>query len=447
MHLYIDYNKNIDDNLIKLWFNHYNELKIQFGIYVEKDDINYFKEKYSFIIDNIITTIPKNIVKITEKDFLFSYSKTNDDIMLLSYNVNESFFNELENESICIGRLFQVPIKNKLMYSTFEIPDFILYQHKNHTNYTIDGLKIRGGKKISNSIVCLNMNPSKVSNDFEYYETNILIYKYIINEKRELTNPYFFIVYLKYSMNIFVNKEKQYGIIWIPKCGCTTITNIFCEINNIFLEKEESKRSLLFYRPQYRYNQYLQNIDLIGFIRNPYERFLSSFLDKNIIKSDSIYLQLHGFLDYKKKYEKNSISNLLDYLSKNGYISNHYQPISNYNREIPYYKDLEYKIYKIEENMNENLYFFLQKYHHTLEKKDILQKCDNSICKQNNTKNKMNNFKIFHFQYFNEFEWESYLEKNIIDYKLIIESDIDLKNKIYTLFKSDFIKYNYSFDL
>jgi hypothetical protein len=32
-------------------------------------------------------------------------------------------------DSICIGKVFYVPIKDKPVFTTFEIPDFIIYKH------------------------------------------------------------------------------------------------------------------------------------------------------------------------------------------------------------------------------------------------------------------------------------------------------------------------------
>jgi hypothetical protein len=164
-----------------------------------------------------------------------SYTVDENNTMILSYNIDET---DLQLENNIIGRLFYVPIKSKILCTTFEIPDFIIYQHENHTNFTIDGIKIKHGTEkdsnihfISNSIVSLNMNVSKVAYEHEYYETNILVNNCSINIDKV---PIFFNnVYNHVLRNIFVNKEKQYAIIWHAKCACTTITDIFCLVNNI----------------------------------------------------------------------------------------------------------------------------------------------------------------------------------------------------------------------
>jgi hypothetical protein len=226
MLFYILYKRTFDDTLFKLWLNHYKILQIPYNIYVDKNDIDFFTSNYPHT-KNIIHTIPQNITMLTEFDFLMSYSVDENDIMILSYDINH---NELLLENNIIGRLFYVPLQSKIMYTTFEIPDFIIYKHENHTNFTIDGIKIKNidsqnnTRIISNSLVSLNMNVSKVAYEDEYYETNILVNFCSINTNKE---PVFFTnIYNNLLRNVFVNKEKLYAIIWHAKCACTTITDI-----------------------------------------------------------------------------------------------------------------------------------------------------------------------------------------------------------------------------
>ena len=447
MHFYLHYNRNVDDTIFKLWLNHYERLNMKYAIFVLSNDMDYYRQKYSFSLKNLIEKIPENVLQISEKDFLFPYKKTDDDIMTLTYDVNTEFYNEFEEKSSVVGRVFSVPVKQKLLYSTFEIPDFIIHKHANHTNFTVDGLKINGGGSPSESIVCLNMNISNVAFDQEYYETNIIINQYVlIPPNNSILELYFTIVYVNYCMNVIVNKEKQYGIIWYPKCGCTTITNMFCLINNINLEEAKPKRSLNHFIPKYRYNCYLQNIDLISFVRNPYNRFLSSFIDKHVFKTDNIFLQLNGYLDYRAKFSRDCIIHLCYYLLNNGYISDHYILYSRFNGNIPYFQNLKSKIYKIEENLNENLYSFFEKYHTNIDKTIILKEHENSICNKNNSNGKMNeiNKSIKHFD---EVQWKLFLQQFNIDYKMIINGDNDLRNIIYTIFQQDFEKFGYSMNL
>ena len=176
MIFYIEYDKTYEHVLFRLWLNHYKKLNLEFKIYVQDEDIVYFQNVYSSFSSYTINYIPDINFKLTEKDFLFAYSKDLEtDIMRLDYNID---IESLKNDPLIIGKVFYVPVKNKIPYTTFEIPDFIVYQHANHTNYTIDGMKINKNLTkpffISNNIVCFNMNISKVAYELEYYETTIL---------------------------------------------------------------------------------------------------------------------------------------------------------------------------------------------------------------------------------------------------------------------------------
>ena len=163
-------NENTNTQLLLLWFLHYIKLNLLFKIVVENiDKINYsykyidnkyFIKKINISSDNII---------LTEYDFIFSYKKQ-DECMILSREILETQLNTPQ----IIGRVFSVPINDKPIYTTFEIPDFILYNHTDHTNYTIHGIKIDNNSNVSKNIVCLSMIISKYAMKTEYYENNIL---------------------------------------------------------------------------------------------------------------------------------------------------------------------------------------------------------------------------------------------------------------------------------
>jgi hypothetical protein len=453
MHLYVHYKRTFDENIFRIWINHYNRLSIEYGIFVESADLDHFKFLFDFSSKNIIDTSPKDVLQITEKDLLFPFSKTPDLIMQLSYSPDEDFYHELKYNSTTIGRLFYVPVFNKLMYSTFEIPDFILYQHQNHSHFKIHGIKVNGGGPPSSSIVCLHLDVLHNNNKpNEYYETNIVINRYVsLSPENKIIDPFFSNVYLHYKMNVIVNKEKQYGIVWYPKSACSTLSNLFCLVNQIDLEEPKPKRSLNFFLHQYRFHSYLENIEMIAFVRNPYTRFLSSFIDKHIFKTDDIFLTLEGYQDYRQQYPKDCIYNLCKYLLNGKYISDHYLPMIHFAPLFNEYSDSmsspshNSKIHwhKIEDHMNENLYSFLKKYHPDLEKNKILTEHENSICQKNNSPNKINELNPY-VKYFDENQWKLYLDRFNINYQFIIDADPELKEMIYTLYKHDFEKFGYA---
>jgi hypothetical protein len=445
MLFYIHYSKSFDDTLFKFWLNHYCKLKIPYGIYVEFKDLPFFLVNYPNS-KNILYSVPNNITKITEKDFLMSYTVDENDIMILSYTIDAK---ELQKENNTIGRVFSVPIKNKIMYTTFEIPDFIIYKHKDHTNYTVDGIKIKHSesvntiKTISDSLVCLNMGISKVAYEMEYYETNFLVNSCSINNKDPLC---FNNIYKNVLMNTLVNKEKQYAIIWHSKCACTTITDIFAKVNNIDFNKLDSKISLSWAYNKYKYNCYLQNIDIISFVRNPYERFISSYIDKHVYKNDHIYLTLPGYHAFLKN-NNNNMYDLCKFLFSGAIISQHYTLLTKFNIHVPYYKSLQKKYYKIEDDLNKKLYNFLKKYHSEMDDLnfDYLNYYTNTIVyKQKQTKMDNQNIELIkELKYFTPEKWSKYLDKYNLNYKDIIENDQELKQLIYSIYEADFLEFNY----
>jgi hypothetical protein len=446
MLFYIHYKRTFDDTLFKLWLNHYGILNLPYSIYVEKDDIVFFTTNYPYT-KNILNYIPDNVTMLTEMDFLMSYSVNEDDIMVLSYNINA---NELHVENNIIGRLFYVPIESKILYTTFEIPDFIIYKHENHTNFTMDGIKVKPNTEkyntnfISNSIVSLNMTISKVAYEDEYYETNIIVNSCSSNNNESL---FFDNICNNVLKNIFVNKEKQYAIVWHAKCACTAITDIFCLVNKISFNKTQNNHlSLSWLYNKYRYNVYLQNIDIISFVRNPYERILSSYIDKHVYENEEIYLTFEGYNKFIKDNE-NTMNNLCKFLLSGEIITQHYTLVSEYNNNVPYYKSLNKTVVKIEDGLNKNLYKFLKKYHPELEscKSGILNYCaNNNVYKKEQMKlTNVDAELIRQLKHFTPEKWLEYLSIYNLIYKDIIENDPELKNLIYKLYEKDFLELNY----
>ena len=432
MSVYIVYTRQIDEFLFKMCIRHYTKTNLNFNIKVEDDDLSYFKNKYN----NLLYLMNKkyfaeNSIKVTEKDYLFSYRKDENDNMILSYDIDKNFV----NTSVCIGKVFYVPVANSPKYTTFEIPDFIIYGHEDHNNYKKEGLKLNGGDQVSKNIVCLNLNISSVSSETQYYENHVLFcdtgsFREIIGRNVNLTYP----------MNIIINKEKKYGIVWYSKCGCTTIANIFCKVNNIDIAKE-NRRSLNFHKTNYRYNVYLQNIEYISFVRNPYYRFISSFVDKNVDHTDEIFLQIEGYVSYIKAYMVDTMNNLADFLLKGGYITEHYKLLTDNDAN-----HIDSKVCKIEDNLNERLLEFLNNYHDNLDMNFIKTCRENINSHIKDTEDikeiKDENMDKYDFINYTKLDWLNYFTNNKLEYNKLLQNT-KLKELIYKVYKKDFIKFKY----
>lgn len=417
-------NKDTDKVLLYMFIKHYNTLNIPLYIHVS-DETN-------FEIDSRYITTNKDIIDscllLTENDFLFAYTiDENNDTMVLSYNIKISDF---DNPSI-IGRVFSVPVDNVEKYTTFEIPDFILYKHANHTNYTIDGIVNKNGNNLSDGIVCFNMKTSKFAMKTEYYQNDILIGGQICKN-----------IYVRYAGNVYINKKSMYGIIWHPKCGCTTICNYFCELNNI---DEDNSHLVNASNSKFRYNNYLQNIDVISFVRHPYYRFLSTYFNKHTDKKCPDYLKLDKYITYLRKYKncdtiQNMINYLIDYECKqkdnddDHAIDQHSSPISNcyYNK----YETLKYSTYHIEDGLNEKLDEFLSRFHNIE---------NNNTCVDNSTEKDYDAYKVNpSYKRYNQKDWQEYIKQNKIYPNYLAILDYELKNKLKKFYIEDLTKQNYS---
>lgn len=433
MIFYITYSPTFDDNTFKIWLNHYIHTGLDYKILVQPGHQETFIISYPLSVNNMLKEKPDNCLELTIHDFLFTYDHDDNGNIIMNYNFNTNFI----DDSIVIGKIFHVPIKDKTIYTSFEIPDFIVYKHEHHTNYTVHGIKLNGGNKISDNIVCLSTLPSIVTDNRSYMEC-YCIYGNLIS----------FNVYTHYMRNIVVNKEKRYGILWFPKCACTSIGKIFCSANKIKIHQDNQK-NLTYYRPKYRYNPYLQGFDFIVFGRNPYNRFVSSFIDKHVFQEDLQYLNLPGYKNFINNNE-NKILNMAIFI-QNNYISDHYLPFHKFDS----YNHIIYKMANVIENekkhslefnrmedgLNINIYNFLSKYHDNLNK-DLLNIYENSIVKKedNLTDNikKSNSINLVNFTIE---EWKNYLKNNILKYELILTNS--LKEKLYLIYQEDFNIFGY----
>jgi len=441
MIFFINYHPHFDDNTFKIWLNHYSFTGLEFNIVVSDADLTTFSSNYPYSISKIISEKPIDCLELTINDFLFTYDRDDNDNIVLNYNFDINFI----KKSLCIGKIFYAPIPDKPLYSTFEIPDFIIYKHSHHTNYTIDGIKINGGQQISDDIVCFSLKETKVMERTCYLET-LAIHGNLTSGNLVSGN-----VYNHFLRNIIVNKDLLYAIMWYPKAACTTIGNIFCCVNNIKINKSNEK-NLSYYRPKYRFNPYLQGLNIISFTRNPYYRFLSTYIDKHVYQDDLMYLNLPGYKAFIERFSPNLL-NLSTFIQSKNYISDHYLPFHHFEcynymmNKIKNTNDLEnkhiLKFYKIEDGLNNILYTFLSEFHHEIDI-SILNLHENTILNKQPFISTNYNEILSHdnLSIYNNDEWKVYLTNNALNYDKILTRE--LKNILYENYKEDFILFGYS---
>jgi hypothetical protein len=411
--LHINETTNMD--ILPLWINFYKNNNISFIIHTKLQldiDINLCTSNDDYLNK-------EKYIVVSEYDYLFSYKRGENNVMILSNDING-----IENEKSIIGKVFYVPVKDKKKYTTFEIPDFIIYKHDNHTNYTKDGIIVNNGYVPSNNFVCFSLQVSKVAMETEYYENDILFY---INNANN--------VYIDYIYNIFVNKEKKYGIIWHAKCACSTITAYFVNINNL---NNIIHTYDLCDNSTYRYNNYLQGFDIISFVRHPFFRFISCYFNKHIKKLDNYYLNINSYLNFLNIYNEDTLFNFADYLQNGNIIDDHSICISKMNY-FNKYKNLNYNIVHIEDiNLNKYLFNFFSKYHVIEELKLFLNITYSDTLNLNINKE---------YKYYNYNDWVKYLKINKIIPNYLCILDDEIIKKLNIIYKDDLVLLNYQNNL
>jgi hypothetical protein len=386
--------------------------------------------------NHIIYDKPKNAYEIKETDFLFAYTKDDTDTMILSRQIPNNDIEEI------IGRVFWVCIEKEEKFTTFEIPDFILYGHSNHTNFRIFGLTCNtNNTNLSDKIVCFSTEHTLNANtQLEYYKTNILSNNigFFSGESLIFEN-----IYKSMSLsNVLINKEKRYAFIWHHKCGCTTLISIFRKLNNIEDRGENHKIIHSFIPNKYRFNIYLQDIDLISFVRNPYERFLSTFLDKFVYQTDHIFFRLNGYKKYENSYKINNLINLSKFILDGNYISDHFTLMSN--TQIYFTNRQNFNricCKKMENGLNKQIYDFLLNYYseNELNKHKIMDFYENrrNYYEKDETKNEI----IDDLAFYDKDKWKEFLLQNKFQYYQALSKE--LQKNIYRIFFRDFTMFGY----
>jgi len=445
---YMKYSPKHDRHILfNLWVNHNMKAKLPFQIVVSRKYHAHFQQTHPHLFPFIQEHSNSSMVRITLYDFIYSYTVGPDDTMHLSYDLPPSFYQEIQQESasLVIGKVFYVPVLHKPIYTTFEIPDFILYRHQDHTNFCVDGIKIHGGENLfSSNIVCMSMKRSPVANDKEFYESTLMHRQY---QPGPVVFKNHFVIK---HVNLLVDKERKYALQWYTKCGCTTIINIFCDIHHIHIDDVFRRRCLSLDHQKYRYNGYLQNIQYIGFVRNPYHRFLSCYIDKHVLQTDPNYLSSKEYKSYLTKYQTDTLFHLCDFLQKGGYMTMHTVSIQNTNRHFFKHHKQPFapkSMYLIEEALNQPLYDFLKEYHPELEWRTVENTKENSISNKGvvllpslpETPERQS--VSISFEHYTVEQWKQYLQTHSIDYEELLAKDGSLQEKIYQLFQEDFIRY------
>ena len=204
---------------------------------------------------------------------------------------------------------------------------------------------------------------------------------------------------------------------WSPKCGCSRAKKIFWFLQNINIGHNPHTAN-----DSHPLPNDIENYTTIIFIRNPYKKIISGFLDK--------YRKNGEFRDLWK-YDKITFSTFVDELIKNDWKmveSHHFKPQTggNYNSNILRSKCL--KIYDIE-NID---YSFIESLYH--------KKIPEEFLKFNLMGHERKKFDHQFEEPVYDLDMDIYYDSNV-DMKYFYNEEI--KNKVYHFYKNDFLFFNH----
>ena len=252
--------------------------------------------------------------------------------------------------------------------------------------------------------------------------------------------------------DIYINKHKQFLLFWSPKSACTTLTEWF--IASLDLKEDSEKTDITTVRVSGKYYcrfrdiQRLKHYKKIIFIRNPFTRIVSAFVQKFIIgyegkKLDSLDkleffarevaqdIYRYKGIDYKD-YDGFTFIDFIDYIErkmseKNNTLNHHWSPQTGESVTFDYVCKVE-EISKDIDKLNK--IFNISNFKTPVLNKGVYgNNIDYSNEKLFNIKtNEIMNFKFkFKFNY-----------KNFYNHQLI--------ERVKTIYKEDFALGGYTFD-
>jgi hypothetical protein len=215
-------------------------------------------------------------------------------------------------------------------------------------------------------------------------------------------------------MYFIVNNDKKIIFGWSAKCGCSHIKRIFWNLDNDSCNNEPHIKIEELNKLPENTNEY----DIILFVRNPYKRAVSGFLDK--YKKDGPFRKMW-------KNEKITFSLFVDeIISENWGVIQKHHFIQQTSEKFDENKILQAKSYRIFDIENIDYSYIEMLYNKTINNDVLFIKNGHERKIYKNTIN----------DYVYDLEIEEYCENNI-DYKYFYNNEI--KNKIYKFYKNDFI--------
>jgi hypothetical protein len=226
-------------------------------------------------------------------------------------------------------------------------------------------------------------------------------------------------------MYFIINNDKKIIFGWSAKCACSHIKRIFWNLDNDNIDNEPHIKIEELNKLPDNVNEY----DIIIFVRNPYKRLVSGFLDK---------YKINGSFRNMWKNEKLTFSLFIDeIITENWEVIEQHHFTSQTSENFDENKILQSKSYKIFDIENIDYSYIEKLYNKSINNSVLFIKQGHERKTYKNTINyNVSNLEI-----------DEYFENNI-DYKYFYNDKI--KNKIYKYYENDFIfleKNDFNYDI
>ena len=227
---------------------------------------------------------------------------------------------------------------------------------------------------------------------------------------------------------------------WNPKCGCSFIKKLFKYLLNQEIKYTDAIDWRLHENTRNLYRPIMKDYTHVLFIRNPYHRLVSGFIQIYIKEWGPLHIRLAPGI-YEHRLQQLTFNQFVNTVLKNKkslqekwYINDHFLPqTTNYNNRFVFTKIFD--LYNIDYNYLSNLF-----------EKEIIEEDINKL--RNTGKNHVNIQTDYNKPVYN-YTIDTFKDMKIIPkYKYFYNNN--LKRKVYEIYKEDFYfleRHGFKFDV
>ena len=186
---------------------------------------------------------------------------------------------------------------------------------------------------------------------------------------------------VEFISNVLRSPRLEMGMVWFPKGMCTTLRQLFINIQhtlnpNFYNEHTKIDVHKLHNKKRFQYREPVKKLWIV--LRDPMERFLSTYFDKHVMKRQWLFLTTHNYHKFRLWLDVNNLNhtmeNFVRFVETHHFLDVHDAPMSY---QFPYFlvdlsssSETKTTFFLMNEK---NLYKkMVDDLHHHLQKEDVL---------------------------------------------------------------------------